>query len=156
MAQTLDPISDVTLTNWVLTGGATATAVLSDASDATYATWGIGGNEIETLMTSVSTPGAGTGTLTFRGQSGGASLNWVLREGATSRASGNIATFGLGFTAESATISAPEIASITDWSDVRVEFQGTGVGGIDISKAQLTIPDAATTTPSRLPLLGVG
>jgi hypothetical protein len=160
MAQFGRPDSNVIQTN--VTGGFTAIDE-STASDADFA---FSANnttaELEVGLGDVTNPGSGSHVVRYRyaktnagtPDSGGSNgtLEVRLRQGATQIAtSGSITVSSGTWTAGSFTLTGTEADSITDWTDLRIEFAIVGGGGspsarrgVGVSWAELETPDVVS------------
>jgi hypothetical protein len=110
-------------------------------------------------------PDTGTGTVRIRaskGQSGGGSpgtinLTVALYEGATVRQSATAigSNIPVGFAEYTATITSGNMATVTDWTDVRLRFDADKASGARTSWAELShavfeIPNAAGGAARRI------
>lgn len=135
MPQFARPSSDITVTGWTTdTGGTTNLwAAIDEAtpfSDADYVKSPTppGTNEYETKLSAVTDPNASTGhVMRWRRRkqpTGSAQINLTVRllQGTTQITSQADNDLGTSFADTSYTLSAAEADSITDYSDLRLEF----------------------------------
>lgn len=161
-AQFARPISDISKGGWTDTAGGDSDGVLYDEinetsrSDINYArsaslsllsptdTWTTG-------LSSVIDPQESSSHIVsyvYRKNGGGAvtlDVTARLMQGATQIASWTHSDVGTSFTLAQQTLTAAQADSITDYSDLRLEFTGTYVSGLvqarsDVSWANLQVP----------------
>lgn len=140
MAQFARPSADTVRTAWTDQAGGTTTIYTTidevSASDADYIKTSAppGANEFETLLTSVTDPVSSTGhVMRWRRRkqpaSGSAQINLTVRllQGTTQIKSVSDTDIPGSFTDTSATLSGGEADSISDYTNLRLEFVATQV-----------------------------
>jgi hypothetical protein len=153
MAQFGRPDSDVSAGSW------TATPLWSkidevSADDADFVTSSTGTSTCEAGLSNVADPAVSTGhVVRYRYQrgAGGSGTDVDLRvrllQGTTQIGSWSHNNIGAGFTTAAQTLTGPQADAITDYSDLRLEFQRTGTSSrvADVSWAELDVPSATVT-----------
>jgi len=154
MTQYGRPISDVTTTNWSPSTGTDLFAVLDEASydDGDYAV--AAANSVATLevalTSSLNDPGSGTHIVRIRLKVNATNKalagTWELYQGSTQIFSESISnsTLTTSFAEYTHTLSAGEIAAISDWTDLRIRVSQTSATAgnyLTTSWAELEIPD---------------
>lgn len=122
--QTLTPASDITATGWLPSTGGSLFALLDEtpADDADYIYTRAQGAVCEVKLSSATAPIAGSQTVKYRAYSQyGQQLYVQLVQGTTVIASWTD-TLTTGFALYSHVLSSPEMASISDWTDLRFRF----------------------------------
>jgi hypothetical protein len=153
LAQYARPSSDVTAGAWSPSTGTTLWSVLDEAarSDADYIA--SGANQLtlcEVGLSSLIDPQSSTGhvvrytylrTITNKNYT----LLVRLMQGTTTIASWTHANPGTSFTLAEQTLTAQQADAITDYGDLRLQFETTvaagGGGSVQVSWAELEVPD---------------
>lgn len=160
MAQFARPDSDISTGSW--TGSYTAIDEVT-ASDADFITSddNTSPDTFECGLSNVTDPVSSTGHIVRwrwrKEATGGHTINPVVRlmQGATTIASKTVAAFDTAtFTDDSFTLSGAEADSITDYTDLRLQFERAGdTGGspsgrrfLEVSWAELEVPNVPTGT----------
>ena len=152
MSQILRPDSDITTGDlaWTPSTGTTRYGVIDEASysDTDYISTTAGNREqICGLSNPSETPGAGGGTLRWRGKAGstGKTITPSILQGTTVIKAGSAQALTTSFAGYTLTLSEAEMASITNWTDLRVRV--VSGGGIMetyyVSWCEFEIPDPA-------------
>jgi hypothetical protein len=160
MAQFLRPSSDISVggsTGWYESAGGTQTNIYTAIDEVTRSDTDYiysSANQVSTcqmLLSSGTDPNSSTGhivrytylrTVTNKNYT----LQVILYQGATLIASWTHANPASTFTAAAQTLTTVQADAITDYSDLRLEFDVTvasgGAGAMRVSWAELEIPDA--------------
>lgn len=142
MAQFLRPDSDVTAAS----SGTFADIDESVASDSDFVTISGGATAEYGLSNPSGVPGSGTTTVRYRsalGGSGAAStITCHVYQGTTLIASDSARSPSATFTTYSFT---PNMASVTDWNDLRLRFVVSSGRSLSVSWAELEAPDGGVT-----------
>lgn len=152
MSQILRPDSDITTGDsaWTPSTGTTRYGVIDEASysDTDYiSTTSRNMEQICGLSNPSATPGAGGGTLRWRGKAGstGKTITPSILQGTTVIKAGSAVTVTTSFAGYTLTLSEAEMASITDWTNLRVRVVSGNQTGTTfyVSWAEFEVPDPA-------------
>ena len=162
MAQFLRPSSDVTTTNWTRSSGTNAYYTYIDettASSADYVQTQSQGSDLEVGLSTVDDPVSSADHIVrvqvwSLGSGGPERHTIILLEGGTTIAT-VVSTGSLprnSPTEITYTLSGAEADSITDYSDLRLRFTPTSLGGSEtyrVGWAEMEVPDAPPPVTTR-------
>jgi hypothetical protein len=155
LTQFARPDADITDDNWVATGGPTDLYDCLEevtANDSEYIRTSGTNSDGEIGLGDVTDPGVGTGHIIHcrmrsSGSGQGETVRCRLYQGTTLIAAGGGYSNRSGsFTDDSFSVEEAKADNITDYTDLRFNFESTGVSGsdtLDVSQAYLEVPDAA-------------
>lgn len=141
MTQYMRPSSDIN-SSWICSSGIDRYALIDEVTpDDNDGIYSIAYSYQECGLSAPSdTPAPGECTLRFRVDTGSATVTPSIRCGATVIKTGSeISSSNAGFVEYMLTLSAAEMANVTDWNIVRVCF--AAVGMVFVSWAVFEVPD---------------
>ena len=142
MVQYMRPSSDIN-SSWYYSTGTTRYACIDEVtpSDTDYISGASDASQECKLSTPPVIPASGGGILRFRAKGGDAlTLIPSIRQGLNEIKKGSSVTLSTSYSEYTLSLSSAEMATITNWSDVRVRFT-VGSGDAYVSWAVLEVPD---------------
>lgn len=158
MAQVLYPNSDISAGSWSPSAGSTLWEVIDDQNDSDYAYEQNTNTTFEVGIDSGTDPESSSnhtiywsdfGTWLSRGSA--PTVTMYLRQGLTTIASQGYVTTRNVTNQRSYTLTSGEADSITDYTNLRLRFTGSGgsLHNTRVGRARLEIPDAAAPPVTR-------
>lgn len=154
MAQILYPDADISSGSWTPSAGSTLWDVLNDQDDNDYAYEQNTNTTFEVGIDSGTDPESSSNHIVYwsdfgawLGRGSAPTVTMYLIQGSTTIASQGYLTVSNTFTQRSYTLTSGEADSITDYTNLRIRFTGSGgsLHSTRVGRARLEIPDAVAS-----------